>query len=99
MKITDGKTALDPQVIVPDGVRGGSGGPAGREAVPAGDRVSVSDAARDLARLRAEVGDLEATGDGRVAELRAAVAAGRYRVDPTAVAHSVLRALLSDHVR
>ena len=99
MKITDGKGVLDPQLTGPDGIRGERGGKTEGTTPAAGDRVSVSEAARDLARLRAQVGELDEGREDRVSELRAALAAGQYRVDPTAVARSVLRDLLSDQVR
>ena len=99
MKITDGKGLLDQQLIGPDAIRGGSDGKVGGTTAAGADRVSVSDAARDLARLRAEVGELDAGREDRVSELKTAVAAGLYRVDPTAVARSVLRDLLRDQVR
>ena len=100
MKINDRKDVLDPQLIGPDAVRGGPRG-AGDGADPeaSGDRVTVSDAARDLARLRAQVGDVDAVRSERVAALRAALDAGEYRVDPAALAKSVLGELLADHVQ
>jgi flagellar biosynthesis anti-sigma factor FlgM len=68
------------------------------DAPPAGtaapDRVSVSDAARELAGLRAEVGPVDGVRTERVADLRRAIAAGAYRVDPSEVAVSVLRDVL-----
>jgi flagellar biosynthesis anti-sigma factor FlgM len=87
--------SLLPDRSVP-GVEPGVTGRAGtREGRPAeGDRVSVSEAARELARLRAEVGPVEAGDAARVTDLRTAVAAGRYAFDSTRVAQSLLRDVL-----
>ena len=63
------------------------------------NRAAVWAAAPDLDRLLAEAGDPDAMRAARVQGLRAAVAAGRYRVDPAALARSVLRELLADHLR
>src|SRR5262245_36749101 len=99
MKITDGKGLLDPKVICPEAIQGGGGRKAVGSTSQARDRVSVSAAARDLARLREEVGSVDAVRESRVAELRTAVATGQYRVDAFAVARSVLRDLMSDQVQ
>jgi flagellar biosynthesis anti-sigma factor FlgM len=98
MKIDDRKGVLDPQLVGTDPVR-----PDGRAVVPqtaqTGDRVSVSDTARQLAGLRAAVGDLGEVRPERVAVLQAAVDAGRYDVDPHAVAQSFLREVAGDALR
>ncbi len=98
MNITDGKGVLESQLAYPAAVRGGAASTVAGAAAPAADRVSVSDAARDLVRLRAAARDDDPGAADRVAALRAAVASGQYRVDPTVVARSVLRELVSEHV-
>ena len=98
MKIDDRKGVLDPQLVGTDPTR-----PDGRAAVPpaaqTGDRVSVSDTARQLAGLRAAVGDLDGVRQERVAVLQSAIDAGRYDVDPQAVAQSFLREVTADALR
>ena len=99
MKITEQKALLDPQLGGPGAIQPEGGGRRGPEAgaVPAaGDRVSVSAAARSLAGLRLQAGEVDAVREERVAALRAAVDGGHYRVDPQVVAGSVLRELLTD---
>ncbi len=100
MKIDDRKGVLDPQLAGTDGIRPDGRGPAapGASPAPAGDRVSVSDTARQLAGLRAAVGDLDAVRTDRIAALQAAIDAGRYAPDAGAVARSVLRDVLGDVV-
>jgi hypothetical protein len=58
--------------------------------------VSVSDAARELARLRAEVGDLDAIRGEAVSGLSAVMAKGQYSADFRMVAQKVLRELLGE---
>ena len=67
-------------------------GPAG----PPIGRAAGSPDPETLARLRAEVGPIDALRTDRVRALRAAVESGRYGVDPTSVATSVLRELLGE---
>jgi len=64
----------------------------------AGDRVDLSDGARLRQRLRADVGDVESPDSGRVASLRARVAAGTYQPAPNAVAKSLVGDLVADLV-
>ena len=54
------------------------------------DRVSVSAAARALARLRAGIGPVDEVREERVLPLRAGAADGRYRADAAHVARSLL---------
>jgi flagellar biosynthesis anti-sigma factor FlgM len=89
MRVDERKGVVGPSIEGRTGVRDGAA------AHTAGsDRVSVSDAARELAGLRAEVGPVDAMRTARVADLRRAVAAGTYRVDPSEVAVSMLRDVL-----
>jgi hypothetical protein len=62
----------------------------------AGDRIELSEAARQRQRLRADVGDLEETDAARIASLRARVAADAYRPPPDAVAKSLVGELAAD---
>ena len=56
-----------------------------------GDRVSMSDTARQLAGLRAAIGDLDAVRPERIAVLQAAIDGGRYTPDVHAVAQALIR--------
>jgi hypothetical protein len=87
MKVNEPKVLLHPRF----------GGPIGR--VPgaparAGDRVSVSDAGRLLAGLKAEVGPLDTLREEKVTGLRAVMAKGNYSADIQDVARQFLRELL-----
>ena len=62
------------------------------------DRVDVSQAARLLQRMRAEVGDLDTIASDRVEDLRAQLAADTYRPAPQAVAERLLAELTTDLV-
>jgi hypothetical protein len=62
------------------------------------DRVDVSQAARLLQRLRAEIGDLDTIASDRVEDLRAQLAADLYRPAPQAVAERLLAELTTDLV-
>jgi hypothetical protein len=62
------------------------------------DRVDVSEAARLLQRLRAEIGDLDTIASDRVEDLRAQLAAETYRPAPQAVAERLLAELTTDLV-
>jgi flagellar biosynthesis anti-sigma factor FlgM len=97
MKIDQQKGVLDPRLGPTDAVRAGTGGAPAAPAPPArGDRVSVSEGARELSRLRAAVGDVDAIRPDRVDALRAAVMAGRYHPDLGQVARTLLRELLGE---
>ena len=91
MKVSDRKTTLDPGIAGPGAVRPGDPGVSGPT-----DQVSVSESARRLIRLRAEIGDPQAVRTERVASLQAVIAKGRYSVDLKDVAQKVLRDLLGD---
>lgn len=94
MKINERKGVVDPAVA------GSVGRPDGAAAAPeppaAADRVSVSDAARDLARLRSEVGDVNTVSADKVSGLSAVMAKGQYSADVRQVAAKVLRSILGD---
>ena len=87
MRIDQHEGPVGSPAEVPDGV-------AARPVLGGGDRVSVSQEARELARLRAEVGPVDTVRTDRVSALRAAVESGQYRPEPVAVATSVLRDIL-----
>jgi negative regulator of flagellin synthesis FlgM len=95
MKVDDRKTVLDPRVggaqtPAPGGQAPVSGG------APAADQVSVSDTARDLAKLRSAVGDPDAVREEKIAKLREAVENGSYHPDVRETAKKLLRELLGD---
>jgi flagellar biosynthesis anti-sigma factor FlgM len=96
MKINDGKGVQGPTLDgtgavrpTPAGVdrRGDAGTPA--------DQVSVSDTARHLAQLHAEVGNPDAVRQDKVDGLRAVMAKGQYSADLGAVAQKFLHETLS----
>lgn len=60
------------------------------------DRVSVSEEARTLSRLRAEVGDIRGIRTERVEEIRTRIARGEFRVDLRAVARKLLESLFGE---
>jgi flagellar biosynthesis anti-sigma factor FlgM len=90
MKITERKGVLDPQLAGADPVRPESRATVVGDSVT-GDRVNVSDTARQLAGLRAAIGDVDGVRPERVAVLQAAIDAGRYAPDASDVARAVLR--------
>ncbi len=79
--------------VVPDATRDRRGPePAGQP----GDRVSVSEEARTLSRLRADLGDLTAVRTEKVQDLRDRIERGEYRVDLKAVARKLLAAVFGE---
>lgn len=94
MKVNDRKGLADPQVIGLGGVRPEGGTPP--PTPPAGDQVSVSEAARELLRLRAEVGDVGAVDQAKVENLASVVAKGQYTADLREVARRLLRELIGE---
>ena len=96
MKIQERKGVLDPRLGGPDAVRPDGGSSSGSPAPGSGDQVTVSEAARELARLRAEVGDLGAVRQDRVEGLAAVMAKGQYSADFDDVAEKILRELLGE---
>lgn len=67
---------------------------AGREAAargPAEDKVTLTEAARTITSMSAELAR-EGTFDGaKVTQLRAAIESGRYQADPVAIADALMR--------
>lgn len=97
MKINERNGVLDTQLGGAEALRSDAGTTTRQgTATASGDRVSVSDTARSLAALRADVGDLGAVREDRVAGLRAVLDDGSYQVDFHTVAASVLREIGAD---
>ena len=94
MKVNDRKGPIDPAVAGPP-VRP-DGGVAASEPPAATDKVSVSDAARDLAQLRGAVGDVNTVNMEKVSGLSAVMAKGQYSADVRDVASKVLRSILGE---
>ena len=92
--VNDRKGMGNPHVVGPSGVR--PDGLITPPAPPTGDQVSVSEAARELARLRAEVGDVGFVDRRKVENLASVVAKGQYTVDLREVARRLLRELIGD---
>ena len=63
------------------------------------DQVSVSDTARDLAKLRSAVGDPDTVREEKIAKLREAVENGSYHPDVRETAKKLLRDILGDHAK
>jgi anti-sigma28 factor (negative regulator of flagellin synthesis) len=97
MRVNERKGVLDPQVGGAGAVRpeGGAEPPGGSPDI---DRVSVSQAARDLALLRVGVGDVGAVDQEKVAGLSAVMARGQYSADLRDVARKLLREILGELV-
>lgn len=96
MKVNDrNRVLIDPRIggaggVAPDGGAGATTGPGG------GDQVSVSETARALARLKAEVGDPGAADEYRVATVRALTERGGYTPDVRGAAEGFLREAAGD---
>ena len=68
------------------------------EAPPPGsaeDRVTVSDTARELARLRSELGPVDLMRADRVVSIQDVMAKGQYSADPPRVARDFLGEILA----
>jgi flagellar biosynthesis anti-sigma factor FlgM len=98
MKVNERKGVLDPRLGVAQPVGPDTQSAAAGGVEPGDDQVTVSETARELARLRTEVGDVEATREDRVSTLRALVARGDYSADPRVVARKLLRELTGELV-
>ena len=97
MKINDGKGVQGPLLDGSGAVRPAPAAGADRHGdagVPTADQVSVSETARKLAQLHAEVGDPAAVRQERVEGLRAVMAKGQYSADIGRVAEQFLRETL-----
>lgn len=97
MKVDERKGSIDPRVGGPTPLPPQGGGEAGQPPpapTEATDRVDVSSAARELARLRGEVGDLDTVDTEKVASLRHLMARGSYSADYRDTARKVLREFL-----
>ena len=94
MTIGQRKGPVGPPNEAPEGAHGEAVAP--RAATQGGSRVPVSEDSGELARLRAEVGPVDAVRTDVVRALRNAVESGRYAPDPVAVATSFLRDLLGE---
>jgi hypothetical protein len=92
MKVDDPKVLLHPRL----------GGPTSRGAEPpdplaadAEERIEGPELDRMVALLKLELGPVDVVREGRVSEMRAVLAAGRYRADVHDVARNVLREQLA----
>ena len=93
MKVDDRK---GPQGLSGPGAIQPAAGTVGLSETPVADQVSVSDTARRLAQLRAELGDVSVEGirQEKVEGLRAVMAKGQYSADLEDVAQKLLRDVL-----
>ena len=92
MKVDDRKGPQEARLSGPGAIQPAAGA-AGPSGTPATDHVSVSDTARRLAQLRAELGDVsvETIREAKVQGLRAVMAKGQYSADIEDVARKLLR--------
>jgi anti-sigma28 factor (negative regulator of flagellin synthesis) len=74
----------------------GNGGTRSSSTGATGDSVELSDAARTLQRLRAEIGDLDAIATDAVQALQQRVDSNEYHPAPRVVAKRLLTELASD---
>jgi flagellar biosynthesis anti-sigma factor FlgM len=95
MKITRRAPGGLPGIGLP-GAIGDAAAPDAPDGPGRGDRVDISAEARLRARLRREIGDLDAVASARVAELRAQIEAGTYHRSPQAVAERFLADVAAD---
>jgi flagellar biosynthesis anti-sigma factor FlgM len=93
MKVNDRKV-LNRVVEGTAGVRPDASAAATPPAAPE-DRVSVSDTARELARLRSDLGPVDLMRPEKVASIQDVMAKGQYSADPPHVARDFLREMLS----
>jgi len=59
-----------------------------------GDKVSLSDEARALSRLRTEVGDVSGVRAEKVEEVRGRIERGEFQIDLKAVARKFIESIL-----
>ncbi len=102
MKITDNVdiSGMNPQK--PDKAKGkASGGKTGEggEAVSTGDQVTISDAAKKMGNLRAQVMDLPDVRTDQVDKLKSAVNSGTYNVKGEDVAGKLLQDTIFEQSR
>jgi len=72
----------------------------GRHVPPATeDKVSVSEEARTLSRLRGELGEVAAVRTEKVEELRGQIERGEYRPDLKQAARKLLEAIFGERMR
>jgi len=86
---------LNPAAARGAGAVSAPAGGSGRErdeaaAVPAADRVELTSTAQSLQRMEQALRGGEAYDAGRVEQVRAAMAAGTYKIDADAVAGSLI---------
>jgi len=93
MKVDERKGPQAPNVGGPGAIQPAAG-TASPSAPSATDQVSVSDTARRLAQLRAEVGDVSVDAVRQEKGLRAVMAKGQYSADLEDVARKLLREVL-----
>jgi anti-sigma28 factor (negative regulator of flagellin synthesis) len=93
MKVNERKGVLSRGVEGPGAIRPDA--PSEASPATAEDRVSVSDTARELARLRNELGPVDLLRPERVASIQDIMAKGQYSADPPRVARDFLRDILT----
>jgi flagellar biosynthesis anti-sigma factor FlgM len=83
-----------PNTVVPGSAPAGKQAGSGRDAPVAGpvqDKVTLTEAARKLASLSAEVAQGWPMDEAKVKQLRAAIESGQYQADPVAIAAALMR--------
>jgi flagellar biosynthesis anti-sigma factor FlgM len=95
MKVNDRKGVLNRAVECTAGVRPSDASAAATTPAAPEDRVSVSDAARELSRLRSDLGPVDLVRPEKIASIQDVMAKGQYSADPPRVARDFLREILS----
>jgi len=90
MKIDSSVKSISPGTVGGGGSRAGKGA-AGPPGSGGGDRVQLSPLSSQLQALESSMADTPVVDSARVAEIRQAIAEGRFRVNPDVVAESLLQ--------
>ncbi len=91
MKIDQSVKQLPGITAVGEGaLRQGNGPAEARASVPERDNVELSALSAQLRSLAQSVSDAEVTDAAKVAEIRAAIAEGRLRINPQAIADELI---------
>jgi flagellar biosynthesis anti-sigma factor FlgM len=94
MKVNDRKGVVNRGVEGPGPVGLDAPGAPAAPSVPE-DRISVSDMARELAKLRNELGPIDQVRTEKIASIQDIMAKGQYSADPPRVARDFLRDILA----
>lgn len=94
MKINSHQTAVD--TVQPSRKAAAESPPVAKRPPSSGDRVTLSPQARELREARRALEALPDVREDKVADIRARIAAGTYRIDAAAIADKMIRDQFSD---